>query len=341
MTTKDFSKMTTRKLNAVVNSAESSAEDIQAAKIELEKRAEAKAAAEAAEESQQASQPVVVECGEADTLSPEEAAAIEAAEAEYKKEQKEGRKTLLALSPEEIEARKAEMAEKIACKCKVMPNGEVEWFDGVITTIMHDKRSNAIMYVVRLEDGKKVRKAYGAKSLVISDEKVELTAKHASSKSRDVSSTARRTLDEAESLREEAKSHIGQYATIGDFKGYVSGIMLDKRSNQVLFNFKTTDNSAHKYKSVTSDKIVWLDEFNEEFIARRNKEVAIKDTKTPVEALADVEAKIAKLKESIAKATASLEKLQAMLPDMQAAAANYVAPTEATAEATAEDDVLA
>ena len=235
MATMDDSKLTSRKLKNMLNT-ELSDEARQAIENELQKRESATAAAQSAE-SQQGYQAPDDEAGE---LSPEEQAAIEAAEAEYNKEQKEGRKTLLSLSPDEIEARKNEMAANVGHKCKVLPNGEIEWAEGVVVAVTHDKRSNAIMYTVRLSDGKKVRKAYGAKTLIVSEEIVEIT-KSAGRTVVEGSRGAGRSLSEAEDLREKAQEHRGHYALlpVGDekVKGYVTGIMLDKRSNAVLFAF--------------------------------------------------------------------------------------------------------
>lgn len=338
MATMDYSKLTSRKLKNMLNT-ELSDEARQAIENELQMREMATAAAQSAE-SQQGYQAPDDEVGE---LSPEEQAAIEAAEAEYNKEQKEGRKTLLSLSPDEIEARKNEMAANVGHKCKVLPNGEIEWAEGVVVAVTHDKRSNAIMYTIRLSDGKKVRKAYGAKTLIVSEEIVEITK----STGRTVVEGSRggRSLDEAEDLREKAQEHRGHYALlpVGDekVKGYVTGIMLDKRSNAVLFAF-ALENGSKKYKAVTAT-IEWLDEYKEG--AREYKPSA---KLNPKQYAAELAEKRSKLQEQIAKLQDRLKAVEADFEKANEAAAAWLATDEgkafvATEDSSAEattDDVL-
>lgn len=337
MATMDYSKLTSRKLKNMLNT-ELSDEARQAIENELQMREMATAAAQSAE-SQQGYQAPDDEAGE---LSPEEQAAIEAAEAEYNKEQKEGRKTLLSLSPDEIEARKNEMAANVGHKCKVLPNGEIEWAEGVVVAVTHDKRSNAIMYTIRLSDGKKVRKAYGAKTLIVSEEIVEITK----SAGRTVVEGSRggRSLDEAEDLREKAQEHRGHYALlpVGDekVKGYVTGIMLDKRSNAVLFAF-ALENGSKKYKAVTAT-IEWLDEYKEG--TREYKNIKL----NPKQYAAELAEKRSKLQEQIAKLQDRLKAVEADFEKANEAAAAWLATDEgkafvATEDSTAEattDDVL-
>ena len=170
MATKNFEKLTTKKLNALLNSA--SEEEKALIQAELDKRSEAQAAAASAQENMETKGKGHYEM-EASELSPEEQAIIDAAEAEEKAGKATSKKTNLSLTPEEIEARKAEMTKNIGHVVKVMPNGEVEWMEGYISGVQHDKRSNACMYIVKV-NGKIVRKAYGAKSLIITEEVKEI-----------------------------------------------------------------------------------------------------------------------------------------------------------------------
>lgn len=325
MATMDYSKLTSRKLKNMLNT-ELSDEARQAIENELQMREMATAAAQSAEQ-----QGYQAPDDEASELSPEEQAAIEAAEAEYNKEQKEGRKTLLSLSPDEIEARKNEMAANVGHKCKVLPNGEIEWAEGVVVAVTHDKRSNAIMYTIRLSDGKKVRKAYGAKTLIVSEEIVEITK----SAGRTVVEGSRggRSLDEAEDLREKAQEHRGHYALlpVGDekVKGYVTGIMLDKRSNAVLFAF-ALENGSKKYKAVTAT-IEWLDEYKEG--TREYKNIKL----NPKQYAAELAEKRSKLQEQIAKLQDRLKAIEADFEKANEAAAAWLATDEGKAFVATED----
>lgn len=340
MATKNFEKLTTKKLNALLNSA--SDEEKALIQAELDKRSEAQAAAASAQNEQE-----MVAKGkghyemEASELSPEEQAIIDAAEAEEKAGKATSKKTHLSMTPEEIEARKAEMTENVGHVVKVMPNGEVEWMEGYISGVQHDKRSNALMYIVKV-DGKTVRKAYGAKSLIITEEVKEIVK--AEKKVRTSKATgevkAKRTYEEAEELRENAKPNVGRYAMlpVGDekVKVYANGIMLDKRSNAVLFAFKNEEGKT-LYKAVDNQTIEWLDEWNEK---KRESVSASKTALNPKQKHEDLAAKLAKAEEAAAKAQAKVEELKALYEASKTACEEWLATDEGKAfvesEATEE-----
>ena len=331
MTTKNFEKLTTKKLNALLKSA--SEEEKALIQAELDKRSEAQAAAASAQDEQE-----MVAKGkghyemEASELSPEEQAIIDAAEAEEKAGKAASKKTNLSLTPEEIEARKAEMAENVGHVVKVMPNGEVEWMEGYISGVQHDKRSNACMYIVKV-NGKTVRKAYGAKSLIITEEVKEIVK--AEKKVRVSKATgeikAKRTYEEAEELRENAKPNVGRYAMlpVGDekVKVYANGIMLDKRSNAVLYAFKNEEGKT-LYKAVDNQTIEWLDEWNEK---KRESASAPKAVLNPKQKHEDLAAKLAKAEEAAAKAQAKVEELKALYEASKAACEEWLTTDEGKA----------
>ena len=339
MATKNFEKLTTKKLNALLNSA--SDEEKALIQAELDKRSEAQAAAASAQTSQANGHYEA----EASELSPEEQAIVDAAEAEEKAGKATSKKTHLSMTPEEIEARKAEMTENVGHVVKVMPNGEVEWMEGYIAGVQHDKRSNACMYIVKV-NGKTVRKAYGAKSLIVTEEVKEIVK--AEKKVRTSKATgevkAKRTYEEAEELRENAKPNVGRYAMlpVGDekVKVYANGIMLDKRSNAVLFAFKNEEGKT-LYKAVDNQTIEWLDEWNEK---KRESVSTPKAVLNPKQKHEDLAAKLAKAEEAAAKAQAKVEELKALYEASKAACEEWLATdegkafveTEATAETTEE-----
>lgn len=330
MATKNFEKLTTKKLNALLNSA--SDEEKALIQAELDKRSEAQAAANSAEEAQYNSNGPGHYEMEASELSPEEQAIVDAAEAEEKAGKATSKKTHLSMTPEEIEARKAEMTENVGHVVKVMPNGEVEWMEGYISGVQHDKRSNALMYIVKV-DGKTVRKAYGAKSLIVTEEVKEIVK--AEKKVRTSKATgevkAKRTYEEAEELRENAKPNVGRYAMlpVGDekVKVYANGIMLDKRSNAVLFAFKNEEGKT-LYKAVDNQTIEWLDEWNEK---KRESVSAPKTALNPKQKHEDLAAKLAKAEEAAAKAQAKVEELKALYEASKAACEEWLATDEGKA----------
>lgn len=330
MATKNFEKLTTKKLNALLNSA--SDEEKALIQAELDKRSEAQAAANSAEEAQYNSNGKGHYEMEASELSPEEQAIVDAAEAEEKAGKATSKKTHLSMTPEEIEARKAEMTENVGHVVKVMPNGEVEWMEGYISGVQHDKRSNALMYIVKV-DGKTVRKAYGAKSLIVTEEVKEIVK--AEKKVRTSKATgevkAKRTYEEAEELRENAKPNVGRYAMlpVGEekVKVYANGIMLDKRSNAVLFAFKNEEGKT-LYKAVDNQTIEWLDEWNEK---KRESVSAPKTALNPKQKHEDLAAKLAKAEEAAAKAQAKVEELKALYEASKTACEEWLATDEGKA----------
>ena len=327
MATKNFEKLTTKKLNALLNSA--SDEEKALIQAELDKRSEAQAAANSAEEAQYNSNGKGHYEMEASELSPEEQAIVDAAEAEEKAGKATSKKTHLSMTPEEIEARKAEMTENVGHVVKVMPNGEVEWMEGYISGVQHDKRSNALMYIVKV-DGKTVRKAYGAKSLIVTEEVKEIAK--AEKKVRTSKATgevkAKRTYEEAEELRENAKPNVGRYAMlpVGEekIKVYANGIMLDKRSNAVLFAFKNEEGKT-LYKAVDNQTIEWLDEWNEK---KRESVSAPKTALNPKQKHEDLAAKLAKAEEAAAKAQAKVEELKALYEASKTACEEWLTTDE-------------
>ena len=333
MATKNFEKLTTKKLNALLNSA--SEEEKALIQAELDKRSEAQAAAASAQENMETKGKGHYEM-EASELSPEEQAIIDAAEAEEKAGKATSKKTNLSLTPEEIEARKAEMTENIGHVVKVMPNGEVEWMEGYISGVQHDKRSNACMYIVKV-NGKTVRKAYGAKSLIITEEVKEIVKAEKKAKEAKVAGEprAKRTFEEAEELRDNAKPNIGRYAMlpVGDekIKVYANGIMLDKRSNAVLYAFKNEEGKT-QYKAVDNKSIEWLDEWNEEKRNRANSEhAATKAGLNPKQKLEALAAKVEKAKEALAKAQEKLDSLMALYEPAKAACEEWLTTDEGKA----------
>lgn len=330
MATKNFEKLTTKKLNALLNSA--SDEEKALIQAELDKRSEAQAAANSAKAEQYNSNGKGHYEMEASELSPEEQAIVDAAEAEEKAGKATSKKTHLSMTPEEIEARKAEMTENVGHVVKVMPSGEVEWMEGYISGVQHDKRSNALMYIVKV-NGKAVRKAYGAKSLIVTEEVKEIVK--AEKKVRTSKATgevkAKRTYEEAEELRESAKPNVGRYAMlpVGDekVKVYANGIMLDKRSNAVLFAFKNEEGKT-LYKAVDSQAIEWLDEWNEK---KRESMSAPKTALNPKQKHEDLAAKLAKAEEAAAKAQAKVEELKALYEASKTACEEWLTTDEGKA----------
>lgn len=75
---------------------------------------------------------------------------------------------------EEAERREAiveEMQAKVGNKAEVVPFNTIEWVEGYVSGILDDKRAKNPLWVVRSDEGKTIRKAYGSELIKVSDEK--------------------------------------------------------------------------------------------------------------------------------------------------------------------------
>lgn len=350
MATKDFNKLTTKKLQALLETA--SEEDKVAIQKVLNTRSQ-----KAADEVTKTATSTVVEMAPESELSPEEEAAIAQAEKDLADKQtgKEV-KTKKMLTEEEIEAIKAQCAENIGYRCEVLPYGEVEWRKAIIIGVMHDKRSNAVMYRIKEEEtGKVSHKAYDAKILRISDEKVEITRS-----ARGVSANGsnnkqpKRTEEEALKLKEDAKQNVAKIVLVraGEEtkQGTIVGVMHDKRSNAVMYRIDLEGKTI--YKAVGSDIVTITEQIDEEVLARHNKALAAAEARekalaemTPEKRVQQAEADVKKAEESLKNA---MERLEVAKKRLVAAQEAYAKETEApqeeateTAEAPQEEDLTA
>lgn len=317
MATKDFTKMTTTKLNALLATA--SDEDKVKIQEVLDARAQAeKPAVQGQPEGQEYNDPE-------HTLSPEEEAAYEEAEKNGGKAPRKVRRT-----DEEVAALAEELQVNIGHKCSVMPANTPEWVDGVITGVRGDKRAAQVFYVVKLDTGKTVVKAHDSNLLKIYDETVEMTAKRRATKDK----TAWTEEDVINGVAE-LTPNVGKLVTLEDGSvGRIVSIVPEKRSQTFLLRIEVaapTDVNPDATKTVhkvsTSTAITIEPDFDEagadmnaKFIARREK-AATKEPVTP-------ESKLAKAQEALMKALVKAQEAQRA----------YEAKQTAFAEAQAEYD---
>lgn len=339
MATKDFNKLTTKKLQALMETA--SEED----KVKIQEVLDARAQKSADKVTKTATS-TMVEMAPESELSPEEEAAIAQAEKDLADKQagKEV-KTKKMMTPEEIEAIKSKCEENIGHRCEVLPYGEVEWRKAIIIGVMHDKRSNAIMYRIKEEEtGKVSHKAYDAKILRILDETVEITrSARGTSANGSSNKQPKKTDEEALKLKEDARQNIAKIVTIkvGEEtkQGTIVGVMHDKRSNAVMYRINVEDKTI--YKVVDSDLITITEMIDEELLARHNKALAAAEARekalaemTPEKRVQQAEADVKKAEEALKNAAEKLEWAKKRLADAQEA---YAKETEASQEAATEE----
>lgn len=362
MATKNYSKKSVKALRALLETA--SEEDKVLIQAELEKK-EAMLSGSASQEEDAGNYSTTkvgastVVTMEPEPLSPEEQAMLDAAEAQAEKDAediaKNGHKTTkMEIPDEEIQATIEECKKNVMHKCEILPNGEVDWVEAVIIGVMHDKRSNAIMYRVKDVNGKISHKAYTAKTIRIKDEVVEKAPRVYTQKGEE---KPKRSDEEALKLKEEAQLNRGRKVLVTVKKadseetekiaGTIKSIMHDTRSNAVMYKIDL-ENGKSIYKVVTSEAVEMTDEWDEDIkarIAKRAEAEANKIELTPVEKVAKYEAEIEKTEASIVKLQQKLEALKEALAkakeEVSEAPAEEAPAEEALAEeAPAEESLL-
>lgn len=261
MATMKFAQMATKKLQKLVNDPATSDEDKVAIQAVLDKR--------------QAAQAPKAENTE---LTPEEQAAIKAAEAEASKEvgksednkkaekKSAGRPEKKKLTMEELDAEceKAE-AEAKGHKCTAILPGTAIRVNGYVKSILKEKRAMRCYLLIQSEvsednpTGRQFYKVFGAEDTVILPEVVELK-KRPESHIRKAKADPEAWLAQADAVVEAASVYIGRQIDLEDENktdARVETIIKDKRSCTVFFRVGFKDeNGAHKFthKAVKSTK---------------------------------------------------------------------------------------
>ena len=295
---KDFTKMTTKKLNALYESA--SEEDKAAIQAVLDARAQVEAPEQAAEQELPEGQGWV---GDGDE------------EVEIVESTKKNRRT-----DEEVDALAEQCRANVGHKVQVMPFNNPEWIDGVIIGVRGDKRAAQVFYSIKLDNGKTCVKAQDSNMLKIFDETVELAGRR-------TAGTKKEAWTE-ETQREAvltAAAQIGKLVTLEDgTTGRIVSAVPDKRVSTVLYRIAVptpteVDPDATKtVHRVTTAAITIEAEFDEvgaemnaKAVARREK-IESKVPTTP-------EDKFKKAQELVIKAEESLAKAQEILASRKAA----------------------
>lgn len=342
----NFKQMSSKKLNTLLNDENTSAEDKAAIQEVLNTRNAASASAET---------PASV----APELTPEEQAAIAAAEGENpKREEKPAKKVVNKMTDEERTALAEKLrAEAINHRCEVVPFNSLEWVPGVIASVIEEKRTNKVMFAVKTDDGRRIVKVHDSQLIKILDEVVEPAKKVRSNKKTALDENGnpipgKTTEDWTDEAIEEAVKEVianvgktvsypeaGAYGEVAEgapiVYGRIVSLVPNKRQQTILYRIELSQTeeevaakAAKKYahKVTTNEALVIANELdeagqkiNEAFAARRYKENTPKVQMTPEEAYKAAEASLNKAKETLAKAQATLEKRQAAFDEAKAA----------------------
>lgn len=375
MTTKKFSQMTTKKLNALLATA--SEEDKVEIMAVLSAREQVQTPEAVAAQAAQEAAPTIVESEPEEELTPEEKAAIEAAE------QNNGvnpmfntSKSATEKKPKMSDAERAALAESlkvnIGHRCQVVPFNTAEWVNGIIAGVMEEKRSNKVLYAIKTDDGRRIVKVHDSNLIKILDEVVTIERKPRAHKPKDPTNRPEWTSEVIAEEVNKVSCNVGKMVT---FKKYVAldengneqvekitgrivSIVPDKRVQSLLYRIVVptpteADPEATKIvHKVSTTELEIAEDFDEvgadinaKFLARRVA-AAEKALVTPQdrivaceEALKKAEEKLKKAQEEYQARLKQLEEARMELDEHLKAQAGETAEPEAAEPETAEPEI--
>lgn len=378
MATKKFSQMTTKKLNALLATA--SDEDKKAIEAVLAAREQAQApAAPAAPEATAEETPAAPASEEETQLSPEEEAAIKAAEENgglnlLYNGSKATQEKKPKMTDEDRYALAEELKKNVNHRCQAVPFNTAEWVDGYIAGVIEEKRSNKVLYAIKTDDGRRIVKVHDSNLVRILDEVVEPEKKARARKAKDPVDKIGWT---PEIIAEKVNEVIGNVGKTVEFEKYrttdengeehiemtvgrIVAIVPDKRTQRLLYRILVPapiegNPLATKtmHKVVTIEGLLIAEEFDEEgaqlnakYLERREA-AATRTPLTPQDRVIRCEENVKKAEEKLQKAQEELETKKKQLEDAKKELDEYFAgqangeTAEAPAETTAEEESLA
>ena len=372
MTTKKFSQMTTKKLNALLATA--SDEDKVAIEAVLADReqVQAFAAPEATAEETPASE-------EETQLSPEEEAAIKAAEENgglnpLYNGSKAAQERKPKMTDEARHALAEELKKNVNHRCQAVPFNTIEWVDGYIVGVIEEKRGNRVLYAIKTDDGRRIIKVHDSSLIRILDEVVKPEKRARARKAKDPVDKVEWT---PEAIAEEVNEVIGNVGKTVEFEKYrttdengeehiemvvgrIVAIVPDKRSQRLLYRISVPTPiegnplaTKTMHKIVKAEGIKIAEEFDEEgaqlnakYLERRGA-AATRAPFTLQDRVIRCEEKVKKAEEKVKKVQEELEAKKKQLEDAKKELDEYLAgqangeTAEAPAETTAEEESLA
>ena len=371
MATKKFSQMTTKKLNALLATA--SDED----RVEIEAVLAAREQAQApvsGETQSEVANPVQEFEDTENPLTPEEEAAIKAAEENgginpMSNSSKATQEKKPKMTDEDRHALAEELKKNVNHRCQAVPFNTVEWVDGYIAGVIEEKRSNKVLYAIKTDDGRRIVKVHDSNLVRILDEVVEPEKKARTRKAKDPADKVEWT---PEAIAEEINEVIGNVGKTVEFEKYrttdengeehiemvigrIVAIVPDKRAQRLLYRISVPTPiegnplaTKTMHKVAKADGIKIAEEFDEEgaqlnakYLERREA-AATRSPLTPQDRVIRCEENVKKAEEKLQKAQEELEAKKKQLEDAKKELDEYLAAqvngetAEAPAETTAE-----
>lgn len=352
MTTKNFNKMTTKKLTALLETV--NGEDRTAIEEILAAREQAKV--ETTEE-------------ETQDLTPEEEAAIKAAEENGGINPLYTGRTVekkAKITDEERSALAEELKKNVYHRCQAVPFNTVEWVDGYIAGVIEEKRTNKVLYAIKTDDGRRIVKVHDSNLIKILDEVVTPARKVRVGKVK--KERAERIDWTPEMIAEEVNNVIGnvgktveyeKYRTINEngeehiemVSGRILAIVPDKRAQRLLYRISVptpVEGNPLAVKivhRVATAEIKIAEEFDAEGLeintkyCNRREASATRTPLTPYDRYIHCEENVKKAEEKLKKATEELEAKKQLLAKAKAELDAHL--DKAKAELDAHQDMQA
>lgn len=370
MATKKFAQMRTKSLKALLETA--SEEDkvaIEAVLAEREKAEKAKAAAAEAPVETPAEAPAETPAFEEETpLTPEEEAALKAAE------ENDGVNPMYTgrtaeRKPKASDEERHALAEKLKAevvnhRCQAVPFNTVEWVDGYIAGVIEEKRNNKVLLAIKTDDGRRIVKVHDSNLVRILDETIEPEKKtRAGRKPKDASEKVEWT---PEAIADEVNKVIGnvgkgvafeKYRTTDEngeehiemISGRIVAIVPDKRVQRLLYRISVpTPIEGNPFATKTMHKVVTTEglliagefdaegaQLNAKYLERREA-AATRTSLTPQDRVLRCEENLKKAEEKLQKAQEELEAKKKQLEEAKKELDEYLAAQQGASEAPAE-----
>lgn len=367
MATKKFSQMTTKKLNALLATA--SDEDKKAIEAVLAAREQAQAP-KAEETASEVANPVHEFEDTENPLTPEEEAAIKAAEENngINPMSNSSKSTLVKkkMTDEERHALAEELKKNINHRCQAVPFNTAEWVDGYIAGVIEEKRSNKVLYAIKTDDGRRIVKVHDSNLIRVLDEVIEPEKKTRTRKAKDLAEKVEWT---PEMIADEVNQVIGNVGRTVEFEKYrttdengeehiemvtgrIVAIVPDKRAQRLLYRISVPTPiegnplaTKTMHKVTTSEGLKIAEEFDEEGAqlnakyTERREAAAARTPLTPQDRYMRCEENLKKAEEKLQKAQEELETKKKQLEDAKKELDEYLAAQAqegSVAEAPAE-----
>lgn len=371
MATKKFAQMRTKSLKALLETA--SEEDkvaIEAILAEREKAEKAKVAAAEAPVETPAEAPAETHAFEEETpLTPEEEAALKAAEENGGVNPMYTGRTA-ERKPKASDEERHALAEKLKAevvnhRCQAVPFNTAEWVDGYIAGVIEEKRSNKVLLAIKTDDGRRIVKVHDSNLVRILDETIEPEKKtRAGRKPKDASEKVEWT---PEAIADEVNEIIGNVGKTVEIEKYhttdpetgeekvevtvgrIVAIVPDKRAQRLLYRISVpTPVEGNPLAAKTIHKVVKAgglniaetfdaegEELNKKYCERREA-AATRTSLTPQDRVLRCEENLKKAEEKLQKAQEELDAKKKQLEEAKKELDEYLAAQQGASEAPAE-----